>query len=94
MYLKGMDERIDTCEFPATTDDVIATHGNVSLPLADGMETVEDVLGRLGDETYDCPADLRAALRAGVSADAVGRQRYSDRDAATPGENEPDPVSF
>lgn len=92
--MKGIDERIDAYEFPATTDDVVATHGNVSLRLADGMETVGDVLGRVGDETYHCPADLRAALRAGVSADAVGRQRYSDRDAATPGENGPDPVSF
>lgn len=94
MYLNGFDERISEHEFPATTGDIVAAHGNVSLQLADDVETVGDVLARFGDETYDCPADLRAALWSGVSAGAVGRRGYSDRDAATPGEDGPAPVSF
>lgn len=94
MHLNGIDERIDESEFPATTDEVVTAHGNVPIQLADGVETVGDVLARFEAETYECPADLHETLWAGVSDGAVGRRRYSDRDATAPGEDGPPQVSF
>ena len=94
MRLNGIDERIDEHEFPTTTEQIVTEHGDVRIDLADGVETVAEVLGRFGAETYECPADVRATLRAGVSAGGVGRRFYSDRDASVPGEDGPTPVSF
>jgi hypothetical protein len=80
--------------YPTTSDEVAASHGDHELRLADGTERLGDVLARLGEETYETPADLRNALRCGVSHEAVGRRYYSDRDAYTVAEDGIDQVSF
>ena len=94
MRLNGTGDLIDGYEYPATSEELIETHGDQEIELPNGSETVAVVLGRLGSETYEGPEDLRDALFTGVSHRAIGRRFYSDRDVYTLGETGPDPVSF
>lgn len=88
------DTAIDTHEYPTTSAELIDAHGEEIIELTDGSETFGEVLGRLGETTYDNADAVREALFSAVGAEAVGRRYYSDRDPGTPGESGPDPVSF
>lgn len=94
MQLNGIDDRLERQEYPATTGDIIAAHGNVRVELAEGSERLGDVLSRLGDETFRSADEVFTAVRSGVCHRGVGRRFYSDRDPSTVGENGPEPVSF
>jgi len=88
------NERIDAHTFPATSEELIAAHGDVDLELPNGEETLGDALGRLGETTFESAEDARLAAYSAVSKNAIGRENYSDRDAPAIGENAPDPLSF
>jgi hypothetical protein len=94
MRLNGTQEAIDATEFPLTSEEFISEHGDHTIELANGSETVAEVLGRMGPETYDSAEDVTTALFTGVSHEAIGRRFYSDRDAYTLGEDGPTPESF
>lgn len=76
----------ERCTFPATSDQLIAECGNVELELADGSETVGEVLSRLPNQEFDSIEEARAAVYGTVGAGAIGRRGYSDRDPTCPGE--------
>jgi hypothetical protein len=94
MRLNGTGDLIDAVEYPLTSDELIELHGDHAIELQNGSETLGEVLGRLGSETYTCSDDVRTALFTGVGHQAIGRRFYSDRDPTAPGENGPDPLSF
>ncbi|AFZ72680.1 DUF5789 family protein [Natronobacterium gregoryi] len=95
MLLNGTGEVIDDYEYPATTDELIAEHGDRVLELPNGSEAVGDVLARLESETFETPEDARFAIYAAVSDKAVGRVGYSDRDPTPVGSPyRPDALSF
>ena len=94
MRLDGINDRIERHQYPTTSEELIAAHGNATVELADGSERVGDVLERFGDQTFDAPDEVRETLRAGVCHRGVGRRFYSDRDPTTSGEHGPQPVSF
>jgi hypothetical protein len=94
MRLNGVDDRIEGHQYPTTSEEIIAAHGNATVQLADGSERLGDVLERFGDQTFDAPDEVFETLRAGVCHRGVGRRFYSDRDPTTDGENGPQPVSF
>lgn len=94
MRLNGLADRIESQEYPATTDEIAAEIGDTEVELARGSERVGAVLRRAGGETYDCPEDVKGTLRSCVCARAVGRRFYSDRDPFTIGEEGRTPVSF
>ena len=94
MRLNGTQEAIDATEFPLTSEEFISQHGEHIIELANGSETVAEVLGRMGSETFACAEDVTSALYTGVSHEAIGRRFYSDRDVYTLGENGPTPQSF
>ncbi|WP_114577942.1 DUF2795 domain-containing protein [Saliphagus sp. LR7] len=82
-------------EYPATTGDLIDAHGDRSLELQNGSETVGEALAHLPEERFDSPEEARDTLYAAVSGKAIGRPGYSDRDPTPPGSREgPEPVSF
>lgn len=85
MRLNGTAEAIQTAEYPITSDELETKCAGHELELQNGTESVTAVLGRLGDETYECPEDALFALYAGVSNKAIGRKGYSDRDPTPPG---------
>lgn len=94
MRLDGTDDLINAYEYPATSEELIESHGDHEIKLANGSETLAAVLGRLGSETYERPQDVRDSLYTAVSHRAIGRRFYSDRDVYTLAESGPDPVSF
>ena len=94
MRLNGTEDIIDSIEYPLTSEEVIAAHGEHVIELQHGTETVAEVLGRLGSETYTCADDVKTALYTGVSHEAIGRRFYSDRDAYALGESGHTPESF
>lgn len=69
----------DESRFPVTTEEVIAEYGDCEIGYPQGAERLSSVLETSGDETYETTDDLELAIMNGVSRDAVGRPRYSDR---------------
>ena len=90
MRLNGIDDRLERHQYPATSDEIIAAHGNATVDLADGSERLADVLERFGDQTFHRPDEVFDTVRAGVCHRAIGRRFYSDRDPTT----DVQPVSF
>ena len=80
--------------YPLTTEELLEAHGGYELELADGTETLAEVLEIVGSETFETTDDLRYAIYGAVSSKAIGRKGYSDRDAPSPGELGQEPVSF
>jgi len=93
MRLNGVDDRLERHQYPTTSEELIAAHGNATVELADGSERLGDVLERFGDQTFDNADDVFTTLRAGVTT-GVGRRFYSDRDPTTDADDGPSPVSF
>jgi hypothetical protein len=85
MRLNATADTIDEQTYPLTTDDLRQAIGDDELDLADGTESVADVLERFGDQTFQTPEEVRHTLQAGVCERAIGRKGYSDRDPTTPG---------
>ncbi|MFB6156228.1 MAG: DUF2795 domain-containing protein [Haloferacaceae archaeon] len=94
MRLNGTGDLIRSLEYPTTRDELVDEHGDSTIELQRGDETLGEVLGRIDQETYEDEADIVAVIRSGVSHRAIGRRHYSDRDAFAPGESGHDPVSF
>jgi hypothetical protein len=94
MRLNGTQEAIDAAEYPLSSEEFITQHGDHIIELANGTETVADVLGRLGPETFASAEDVTASLYSAVSHKGIGRRFYSDRDVYTIGEDGPTPESF
>lgn len=94
MRLNGTGEAIDAHEYPATSEELIEQYGEQEIEIHDDTETLGEVLGRLGADTYADADDVREALFSALSAGAVGRRFYSDRDPGTPGEGDTEQVSF
>jgi hypothetical protein len=85
---------IETQRYPLTTEEFLAVHGDHRIELQNGVERLGDVLGRLPPTTYTRPSDLYEDVVGCLGHEAIGRRYYSDRDAATVGEDGPDPLSF
>lgn len=94
MELKDIQAVLDEHEYPATSDQLVAAHGDEVLHLPNGTETVGEVFGRFESETYDDASEALAMFYSGLSSKAIGRKGYSDRDSTYLGINEPQRVSF
>ncbi len=94
MTLKQASELLDSHQYPADTEQLIASHGDYVIDLPNGTETLEEVLARVGNETYDSSQQAQEAMYNGLSSKAIGRRHYSDRDPTTMGTFGPDQISF
>lgn len=94
MRLNNTESLLTDIEYPTTTGEIIETHGSERLELANGNETLGDVLSRAGEETFRSSSEAYDAVLNGVSHRAIGRRFYSDRDPTTLGEDGPVPLSF
>lgn len=83
-----MSEIFDEDTFPTTTEELIAEFGDVELDHPMGSEPLGDALEASGHETYESADDAQLAVLNGVSRDAVGRPRYSDRGDSPHSEDE------
>lgn len=95
MHLPGTENFANELEYPATTDELIARHGERPIELPNGSETVGEALGRVSPETFESPDEFRLTLQSALSRKAVGRVGYSDRDPTPLGSvYQPQQLSF
>jgi len=94
MRLTAATEQLKNHEYPATTEELIEAYGETELVLPNGTESLGEVLGRLGNDTFESAADAHMAAYGAVSSKGIGRKYYSDRDPVGPGEDGPDPLSL
>ncbi|MFC4553033.1 MULTISPECIES: DUF5789 family protein [Halorussus] len=94
MSLKEATELLRDHDYPATTDQLAATYGDYEIELAEGSETLADVFERIESETLHGSGEAEEMLYSAVSAKAIGRKGYSDRDPTTLGTMGPEQVSF
>ena len=74
---------LEGLEYPVTTAELVEEVGDTEIDLPLGTETIADVFDRLGSETYAEPSDAYAMFLSGLSAKAIGRKGYTDRDPPT-----------
>lgn len=72
------------CEYPVTSAELVARHGDRELEYAGGRERVAAVLGPTRG-TFHSAREVRAFVLGSVGMGAVGRPRYTDRDGVVPG---------
>ncbi|NHN60502.1 MULTISPECIES: DUF2795 domain-containing protein [Halorussus] len=94
MSLKQATRLVRQHDYPATTDQLADTYGDYELDHPNGSETLGEVLGRVGSETFSSPNEAEEMLYSAVSSEAIGRKGYSDRDPTTLGTVGPSQVSF
>ena len=94
MSLRHATELLRQHDYPATTNQLTDSYGDYELELANGTETLGEVLGRVGAETFATSGEAEEMLYSAVSSKAIGRKGYSDRDPTTLGTVGPDQVSF
>lgn len=94
MQLNDVPTLLADQQFPTTTSRLMESLGDEEIQHPQGTETLAEVFGRCGPETFHDPEEAVAAVYAGVSAEAVGRIGYSDRDPAPIGTYGPEQVSF
>lgn len=85
-FMADVGEKLDAHSYPATTTELVEAYGEMEFDTEDG-ESFGDVLGRLGEETFEDSESARLAALSAVGDGAIGRKGYSDRDAPTVGEN-------
>ncbi|MFB6119284.1 DUF2795 domain-containing protein [Halosegnis sp.] len=93
-FIDDADAELDAHNYPATGEELIDAYGETELDLPNGSETFGEVMGRLGDTTYENSEDAKLAALSAVSEEAIGRKGYSDRDAPAIGEQGPTQLSF
>lgn len=69
----------DDGAFPMTTEEIIEEFGDIEIQYPRRSESIEAILTTSGLETYRTADEVELAVLNGVSRDAVGRPRYSDR---------------
>ncbi|WP_227353292.1 DUF5789 family protein [Haladaptatus salinisoli] len=94
MTLKQATELLDAHQYPTDTEQLIEAHGDYEIDHPNGTETLSDVFGRVGNETYESAEQAREAMYCALGHEAVGRRHYSDRDPTTMGTLGPEQVSF
>lgn len=80
LQAEHIHELFDPDQFPVTTGEFLAEYGHLEVEYPWGKsERLGAILRTSGMETYRTQDDLQLALLNGVSRNAVGRPRYSDR---------------
>lgn len=70
---------LESEKYPLANAEVLETYGDREIDLQGGSETLRNVLGPLGDATFDSPDDVMQGVIGMVGDQAIGRKNYSDR---------------
>lgn len=85
---------LDAQTYPIDASDLIDRHGDHEFTHPTGSESLAAVIERSGEETFESAFDAQQAVYASLSAAAIGREGYSDRDPTPMGVDGHEPVSF
>ena len=89
-----LEERFEAQQFPTTTSELVAAHGDAEMELPNGAVTLEEVLAHMPEETLETPEEARLTAYSALGDEAIGRKAYSDRDPIALGEHGPEPLSL
>lgn len=86
--------QFDDLTYPISIDRVVTEFGDPQIQHPVGRERLSAVFDRIEVSELESPADSKLVVLSSLSADAVGRRYYSDRDPAHLGDARPDQVTF
>ena len=87
LELGDLKADLEDADYPMDADELMERFGDHEIGLPDGEESFEEVMVTGGDERFESADEVEQAILNRVSADAVGREGYSDRGAGNTGEN-------
>lgn len=94
MTLRKTSDLLAAQTYPLTADELTDQCGGHELEHPNGTEELSDVIERAGVNRFESAREAQHAVYGAVSAEAVGRIGYSDRDSTPIGTSGPRPVSF
>lgn len=65
--------------YPMDTEAVFEEYGDRELNIEGTEKSIEQILGPMGEDTYDSAQELIQSIVGGVGDEVVGRKFYSDR---------------
>lgn len=75
----GLQEKLQSLDYPTSVEEVRREYGDHELVLADGTSTLGETLSEVEDETYESADGVLQSVKGAVDEEAVGREGYSDR---------------
>jgi hypothetical protein len=87
LELGDLKDDLQSADYPMDAEELMDQYGDREIGLPDGEESFEEVMVTGGDETFESADEVEQAILNRVSADAVGREGYSDRGTGNEGEN-------
>lgn len=75
----SLTDELESEQYPLEKEDVLEKYGSHQISLEDETQTVEEILGPLGEATYESADEVRQEVIGAVGGEAVGRKNYSDR---------------
>ncbi|WP_135823314.1 DUF5789 family protein [Halorussus ruber] len=87
LELGDLKADLEDADYPLDAEELMEQYGDYEIGLPDGEESFREVMVTGGDETFESADEVEQAILNRVSAEAVGRQGYSDRGAGNEGEN-------
>ncbi|WP_369684455.1 hypothetical protein [Haloarchaeobius sp. HME9146] len=60
--LGALDEALETHSYPTTTNELVEAYGDYEIETQGGSESLEDVLSRTENQTYDSADDVRSRV--------------------------------
>lgn len=71
---------LEDLSYPVTKEAFVADHGDHTIERTNAEPiTVRELLGEMGEDTYESPEEVRQSILNVMPRDSVGRARYSDR---------------
>ena len=94
MSLRETSDLLAAQSYPLTAEELVAQCGDYELEHPNGTEQLCTVIERTGEARFESALEAQFAIQGAVSAEAVGRVGYSDRDPTPMGTDGPGSVSF
>ncbi|WP_224337861.1 DUF5789 family protein [Haloprofundus halobius] len=60
--LGDLDEVLEAQEYPTTTDELVEAYGDYEIETQGGTESLEEVLAKTDNQTYDSADDVRSRI--------------------------------
>lgn len=80
-------DQLHSEEYPMDKEELLEEYGSEQIGLEEEGESLQEILGPVGETTYDSADEVFEDVLSNVSEEAIGRKNYSDRGDAT-GEQE------
>jgi hypothetical protein len=89
-----LTDDLEAESYPLSKAELVDRYGDRELEHSSGAVTLEELLVEEGDREFENADEIHETILNMVGAEAVGRQRYSDRGAGTAEQDGDDDASF